>query len=1352
MPVFNNVLAGAAGQSGGAGDYTIERSLRFDPSSTSYLSKTPSSVGNRKKWTWSGWVKRGNTGANHILFSSGSGGTNARSILQFTTSDYIEFGENPTGSSWSAIYTAAKYRDPSAWYHIVAVYDSTNATSTDRLRLYVNGERVTSFSSTSYPSQDLEGNTNTTDEHRIGRYSAGNQTAYLDGYLADVHFLDGIAVSNPDGVFGEFSEDTGVWNPIQYTGDHNAPATGSNPTSTSGVAPSGSYGNTIPSAALLFSIGGPTNATSHIRQDGGGIEWSPAITLSGSDVAGVSCSYFNNASSSFDVEFKIDGSWVTAQSNAQNVVGTNSAGVLITHTTTGSWTGVRVTGGSNVSVSGILGIFKNGTRLHNGSINGFHLDFSNSSSNASLGYDAAGSNNWTVNNLTAPGGDVDYASMMTQQSNGGWFTNGEPDKAFDGLLTTSATTSASNNNGNITFTPSPSISYTTSVRAYWRFGNVGSTYSINGGTATSITASGWITLASGSGTLTSLNTYRGGDGLFFSVIEVDGTILLTSTGSDNDSLLDSPTDYDDGTNIGGNFATLNPLINAAGMSNGNLDYTNQGANVKAFSTIAFNSSDGPWYWEVDVANGGTGCIGFSPTIFSGNGTAADSGYNFDQQNVHAYLRLNGSNQPSSHSGYTGTSGTGSGSGDNWGMGVSGSNWKIWKNGSLIFNGDVITQTGDFFAWIGAGGGGAAAWSINFGQRPFSYPQTGYKPICTQSLLDPLIADPSEYFDTTLYTGNGSTQTVSGLSMSPDLVWLKSRSSADNHSLFDTVRGAQKGLHPNLSAAQWNDPSTLTGFTSDGWTMAGHAVTNANNQSYVGWAWDGGDLVTNSAYNQSEVWSDGWVLDSGSSWISVPELSFDGFTGTNTTQTRINGGATWTAGTAVPFTTSLRIWGFDAGSGSIEVNGTDVSSQVQDGTSGWGWNTITGITSPLSTIRITGTTANTCGIGAVEVDGKVLVDKGVIPIGSLNSSVYNQSQTWSNSNNISGSPRSASDNYGPPKMFNGILASESVTGGVCFSAYSGNSSMTWTSPVTFSNLTSLRLWVDKSGTGTGFLRVNGNNYDSSVTDGWVTIPETSLSTIQFGYTGGLNTATGVGGVEVNGILLVDSGVTGLTQYPSIASTCRANPTAGMSIVSWTGNSGIQQSISHNLNAAPELIIAKNRSSNVRWAVYHKEVGPGNTLVLNDSTVPTGGTGVWGNIYPTSSVFYVSNDSETNANSANYIAYCFAPVEGYSSFGKYEASSSGPFVYTSFRPALIICKSIDQGQPWQIYDAARGPYNVIDEGLQADNSNAEYTGTARVDFLSNGFKIRAPLNYEPNVSGMTYVYMAWAENLFKYARAR
>ena len=138
---------------------------------------------------------------------------------------------------------------------------------------------------------------------------------------------------------------------------------------------------------------------------------------------------------------------------------------------------------------------------------------------------------------------------------------------------------------------------------------------------------------------------------------------------------------------------------------------------------------------------------------------------------------------------------------------------------------------------------------------------------------------------------------------------------------------------------------------------------------------------------------------------------------------------------------------------------------------------------------------------------------------------NNGTTWSSAGNFSGNVRSQGDSYGPPKMFNGIIGNESTTGAVCFAPYSSDSTCTWTSPTTFTGLTSLRLYVDLSGT-TGKLTVNGVDYSSLVTDlsggdGWITIPQSSLSTISFGYTGGLNSATGIAAVEVNGVILLDS---------------------------------------------------------------------------------------------------------------------------------------------------------------------------------------------------------------------------------------
>ena len=373
------------------------------------------------------------------------------------------------------------------------------------------------------------------------------------------------------------------------------------------------------------------------------------------------------------------------------------------------------------------------------------------------------------------------------------------------------------------------------------------------------------------------------------------------------------------------------------------------------------------------------------------------------------------------------------------------------------------------------------------------------------------------------------------------------------------------------------------------------------------------------------------------------------------------------------------------------------------------------------------------------------------VGALDSASYDQSQTWSDSSNISGSARPTNNQYGPPNMFNGILANESTTGGVCFSTYSSNSSMTWTSPVTYNNLTSLRLFVDKSGSGTGFLRVNGNNYDSLSTDGWVTIPETSLSTIQFGYTGGTNTATGVGGVEVDGKLLVDSGVTGLTQYPSIAATGSSVGTKqGFSIVSYTGAGGSTESIPHGLEQSPKFVIIKNRDGGTSgsaggwWSIYHndfpyKHMYGFNATSTTDSAWNNHGqiTGTTSNLVQVANGDHSSaNNWWTHSNGADYIMYSWHDVPGLQKFGKYTAGSNG-YVDLGFRPAIVMIRS-HGAENWNIMDSTRDIINPMKKSIQPNLANAEYTSEPGIDFLSNGFKCRGSFN----TSG-TYIYCAWAE---------
>jgi len=192
--------------------YNLTRSLRFRSSASAYLNRTPASSGNQQKFTWSSWVKLGALGTNIVLFS-----TNVAPSARFqigTASNALSVAYND-GSSWVFdVATTAVYRDPSAWYHIVIYIDTTQATATNRAIIYVNNVSI-AYTGTNCPlNQNF--NVNTAVVHSIGRL--GNGTSYLDGYLAEVNFVDGQALTPSS--FGSTNSTTGVWQPARYTGTY----------------------------------------------------------------------------------------------------------------------------------------------------------------------------------------------------------------------------------------------------------------------------------------------------------------------------------------------------------------------------------------------------------------------------------------------------------------------------------------------------------------------------------------------------------------------------------------------------------------------------------------------------------------------------------------------------------------------------------------------------------------------------------------------------------------------------------------------------------------------------------------------------------------------------------------------------------------------------------------------------------------------------------------------------------------------------------------------------------------------------------------------------------------------------
>ena len=235
--------------------------------------------------------------------------------------------------------------------------------------------------------------------------------------------------------------------------------------------------------------------------------------------------------------------------------------------------------------------------------------------------------------------------------------------------------------------------------------------------------------------------------------------------------------------------------------------------------------------------------------------------------------------------------------------------------------------------------------------------------------------------------------------------------------------------------------------------------------------------------------------------------------------------------------------------------------------------------------------------------------------------------------------------------------------------------------------------------------------------------------------------------------------------TIQSKVKVNATAGFSIVSYTGT-GSNATIGHGLGVAPQTFIVKKRSdSGTNWRVYHHRLNGGSSpedygLVLNNNFAELDRED-FNDTAPTSTNFAVGTHTSTNNSGHTYIAYCFSEVAGYSKFGSYisnGASSNNTFVFTGFRPAWVLIKASSTGGSssfdWAMFDNKREPSNAMYKRLIANDAQAETTNTgttAYIDFLSNGFKIRGNGSLIGQ-SGVTYIYLCFAESPFKNSRAR
>jgi len=229
--------------------------------------------------------------------------------------------------------------------------------------------------------------------------------------------------------------------------------------------------------------------------------------------------------------------------------------------------------------------------------------------------------------------------------------------------------------------------------------------------------------------------------------------------------------------------------------------------------------------------------------------------------------------------------------------------------------------------------------------------------------------------------------------------------------------------------------------------------------------------------------------------------------------------------------------------------------------------------------------------------------------------------------------------------------------------------------------------------------------------------------------------------------------------SITSTVSANPSAGFSVVAYTGT-GANATVGHGLGVAPAMMIIKDRDAQTRWIVYHQTQGNAGYLRLDDTAAFNSDSTVFNTTSPSSTVFSVGTSINTNPTGNDVIAYCFAEVEGYSKFGSYTANNTtdNSFVFCGFKPAFLLIKNYTSGgndsYHWCTYDDTRSEYNATTNVLWPSNAGSENSssyspkngpaGNGDIDFLSNGFKIRSSASAMGGSD--SYVFAAFASHPF------
>jgi hypothetical protein len=760
VPGNANTLLLKSAAAGGA--YEVSRSLRFNGSiDNSYLSRTPASAGNRKTFTFAVWVKRSVLGGSNeqtIFSEAQSTGNDPRATIRFATGNAIEIGFNPTGSAWSFLTSTAVYRDLSAWLHLVVSVDTTQATASNRTKVYINGSQITTWSTEQYVNQNTDLPINLAQPHAIGRYEASpsDSSYFFNGYLADIHFIDGQALDPSS--FTETDATTGQLIPIAYTGSYgtngfklnfsNNSTTAALGTDTSGngntwtvnnfsVAPSGSTAVTVPatnappSVEYLVIGGGGGGGATHGGGGGAGGYRSSVSGESSGGGASAESPLSVTAGASYSVTVGAGGTGGSASDGIYvGSAGTNSVFGSIT-SNGGAGAGGGASGQNATSGGGSGGGAGNRGGASNGTANqGFNggTGTTSLSGEPAGGGGGAGSNGSNGTSGQAGNGGSGVSSSITGTSigraggGGGAISVGTPGSA----------TSGGGAGGNPTATAGTANT-----------GGGGG----GGGSGTAGQPGG-----SGVVIIRYANTYSDlsvGGGLTYTLTNTGGYKIYTFTASStpaqaagNDSLVDTPTSYGTDTGVGGevrgNYATWNPLAigSVISLANGNLDFSSSSS--ASFGSVigTIGTTSGKWYWEVTM-NADRSAIGIAKNnVALSTNVASDA-------NAWMYQWTGNKSNNNIETAY----GAAYTTSDVIGVAFDADNGTLtfYKNGSTQGQAFSGLTSGPYFP-IGSdqSSGGTGAGSLNTGQRAFAYTApSGFKALCDTNLPTPVVAKPND---------------------------------------------------------------------------------------------------------------------------------------------------------------------------------------------------------------------------------------------------------------------------------------------------------------------------------------------------------------------------------------------------------------------------------------------------------------------------------------------------------------------------------------------------------------------------------------------------------------------------------